>query len=214
MRLILLGAPGTGKGTQAALLKEKYDVPHISTGDMFRTAVSEGTAIGLRAKEFIDTGRLVPDDITMGVVRERLEKDDCRERGFMFDGFPRTCAQARGLDKLLEKLGIALDHVVFLQVDVDQIVKRLSGRRTCEQSGRIYNILLDPQAWEDSTDKGAGYTLIQRSDDMEEIVQERLKIYNEQTFPLIRYYEKQGFLRRIDGQGTIEQVFDRIVKFL
>lgn len=213
MKLILLGAPGAGKGTQAKKLEQKYSVPQISTGDMFRAAIDKRTEVGLKAKAFMDSGKLVPDDVVMDIVRERLGMPDTKS-GFLFDGFPRTVVQAQALDKLLAEDNMTLDGVLCIDVKEEQIVKRLSGRRTCRQSGRIYNIELDPDEWEQSEDKKAGYTLEHRPDDKREVVEERMRVYEEQTAPLAEYYKRQGLLIQIDGNGTVSEVFDRIVESL
>lgn len=213
MKLILLGAPGAGKGTQAKKLEQKYSVPQISTGDMFRAAIDKRTEVGLKAKAFMDSGKLVPDDVVMDIVRERLEMPDTKN-GFLFDGFPRTVVQAQALDKLLAEDDMTLDGVLCIDVMEEQIVKRLSGRRTCGQSGRIYNIELDPDEWEQSEDKKAGHTLEHRPDDKREVVEERMRVYKEQTAPLAEYYKRQGLLIQIDGNGTVSEVFDRIVESL
>jgi adenylate kinase len=213
MRLVLLGAPGTGKGTQAALLQEKFDVPHISTGEMFRDAVAENTEVGKAARQYMDSGKLVPDSIVMGIVRDRLRKPDTR-KGFLFDGFPRTVAQAKGTCDLLDELNMQLDAVLYIKVDEAEIIRRLSGRRTCAASGRIYNILLNPQEWESSEDKARGYTLTLRDDDREDVVQKRLDVYREQTAPLVQYYGEKGLLREIEGDGTVKEVFDRMISAL
>lgn len=214
MRLILMGAPGTGKGTQAALLKEKYGVPHISTGDMFRAAMESGTEIGNRARSYMDAGKLVPDEVVLEMVQDCLEQTNCAALGFIFDGFPRTVEQAKRFNATLKQRNEAIDAVVFLSVKEGQIVKRLSGRRLCQESGRVYNIELAPDEWERGEDRKNGCTLVQRNDDKPDVVKARLHTYHEQTAPLVDYYRELGMLVKIDGEGTVREVFDRIVAAL
>lgn len=214
MRLILLGAPGTGKGTQATLLKEKYGVPHISTGEMFREAIEAETEVGMRAKSYIDSGQLVPDEVVVDMVRDCLGQPNCAATGFIFDGFPRTVEQAERFNAILEERNESIDAVILLSVDEEQIVKRLSGRRLCQESGRIYNVELAPDEWEHSEDKKKGCTLVQRNDDKPEVVKARMRTYHNQTSPLVEYYRKHGMLVTVDGEGSVRQVFDRIVAAL
>jgi len=212
MRLILLGPPGAGKGTQAEILSKAFDIPHISTGDMFREAVANGTRLGLQAKGFMEAGQLVPDDVTIGIVRERLRKPDCR-RGFLLDGFPRTVPQAEALDRILEDLNEHLDAVISIEVPEDKIVRRLSLRRVCGDCGTIYHLETKPPA-PDGRCKVCGGEIYQRADDSEETVRKRLEVYRLQTEPLIRYYERKGLLRRVSGDSDIETVSKETFRIL
>ncbi len=212
MNIILLGPPGAGKGTQAKMMIEKYGIPQISTGDMLRAAVKAGTQLGLEAKKYMDKGELVPDEVVIGLVKERLQEPDCA-KGFMLDGFPRTVAQAEVLDKELEAMGKSIDHVICIEVPNEELIARLTGRRTCKECGAGYHLKFDPPKVDNVCDKCGG-ELYQRDDDNEETVKARLKVYEEQTFPLIEYYDKQGKLRRIDGVGEIKTIFERITKVL
>jgi adenylate kinase len=209
MRVILLGSPGSGKGTQAKAVTEKFHIPQISTGDMLRAAVREGTPLGLEAKKVMDAGQLVSDDIILGLIKERIARDDCRN-GFLLDGFPRTIAQAEGL----EALGVAIDHVVEFVVDDEEIVRRMSGRRVHPGSGRSYHVVFNPPKQEGKDDL-TGEPLIQRDDDKEETVRNRLRVYREQTQPLVGYYRRkaeQGALKfaSIDGVGSLDTVTERL----
>ena len=203
MRMIFLGAPGCGKGTQASVLSEKKNIPQISTGDILRKAVADGTELGKKAKTIMESGDLVPDDIILGLIKERLEQKDC-DNGYILDGFPRTLVQAESLDDMLgqEK---PIDCAVYFEVDEKEIIKRLTSRRTCSQCGKIYNILTDDIS-EDTACNVCGGKIIQRDDDSEETVKNRLVVYNEKTLPLKAFYEKQGKLKNIDGSQTIENV--------
>ena len=212
MRLVLLGPPGSGKGTQAQRLVERYKIPQISTGDIFRQAVRDQTELGKRAKEYMDRGELVPDEVVVGMVEERLGQSDCKN-GFILDGFPRTIAQAEALDKLLAGKGEKLDAVLEISVPDEEVVKRLSGRRTCRQCGAMYHIEFNPPKESGKCDKCGG-ELYQRDDDKEEVIKSRLQVYHSQTAPLIEYYQKEGLLNKIDGLGGIEEVFARIVDAL
>mgnify|MGYP000938058090 FL=1 len=212
MRIILMGPPGAGKGTQAALLVDHYKIPHISTGDMFREAIKQGTPLGLKAKEYMDAGALVPDEVTIGIVADRLAQDDCAN-GFLLDGFPRTAAQADALAKILSDLNINLDGVVNIEVPEEVLLERLTGRRVCKQCAATFHTVFNPPKVQGICDKCGG-ELFQRSDDTIETAQNRLKVYNEQTEPLIAYYSRQGLLKRIEGDGEIQQVFCNIVKVL
>ena len=212
MRLVLLGPPGSGKGTQAQRLVERYKIPQISTGDIFRQAVRDQTELGKRAKEYMDRGELVPDEVVVGMVEERLGQSDCKN-GFILDGFPRTIAQAEALDKLLAGKGEKLDAVLEISVPDEEVVKRLSGRRTCRQCGAMYHIEFNPPKEPGKCDKCGG-ELYQRDDDKEEVIKSRLQVYHSQTAPLIEYYQKEGLLNKIDGLGGIEEVFARIVDAL
>lgn len=215
MRLILLGPPGSGKGTQAALLMERYGIPAISTGEMFRAALSDGSEVGNKAREYMESGRLVPDEIVLGIVRARLEKPDTRE-GFILDGFPRTVVQGRSFENVLESLKVAVNAVLFFDVPEEAILHRITGRRTCMDCGRIFNVSLHSDDWEGSRCPFSGERckLMQRSDDREDVVIERLHVYRSETAPLVDFYEQRGMLVRISGTGTVQQVFERIVKAL
>ncbi len=215
MIIVLLGGPGSGKGTQAKKLTERYNMPQISTGDMFRAAVKQGTPMGTKAKEYMDKGELVPDDVVIGVVRERLAQEDLKDSGYMLDGFPRTVPQAEALDWMLSDIGQAIDHAILVDVPDDELVKRLTGRRTCSNSdcGQMYHVEFNPPKEDMKCDK-CGSDLYQRDDDSEATVRERLQVYNDQTAPLIEYYEKKGLLRRVEGLGSIDDIFNRIVQIL
>ncbi len=208
MRIVLLGAPGSGKGTQAQKLISKYGVPQISTGDLLRAAVASGSALGKQAKEFMDAGQLVTDELVLGMIEERLAEDDTKE-GFILDGFPRNIPQAEALDKLLAKLKQPLDGAVLIDVDFDVLLKRITGRRTCGDCGQVYNIYSSPPSKEGKCDKCGG-ELQHRSDDNEETISSRLKVYEEQTCPLVDYYSKQSILRKVKGVGDIEDIFNRV----
>jgi adenylate kinase len=212
MNLILLGPPGAGKGTQAKMLTEEYSIPQISTGDILRAAVKEGTPMGIKAKAFMDSGGLVPDAVVVGIVRERLQKSDCAQ-GFILDGFPRTVPQADALRETLALLGKDLDAVVSLEVDTEALVERLTGRRSCKGCGRGYHIRFDPSSRVDRCDSCGG-ELIQRDDDREETIRHRLAVYREQTAPLIDYYQNQGLLVRVDGMLPIGQVRQLVMSVL
>lgn len=212
MHLILMGAPGSGKGSYAAVLKEHYRVPHISTGEIFRDAIEKKTPMGLIAKTYIDKGNLVPDDITNEIVKERLKQKDC-DNGFLLDGYPRTIAQAESLTKILDELGIVLDAAVNLEVDDDLIVKRIVNRRSCPKCGKGYNLITYPPKNEGLCDV-CNTPLFTRKDDNEETVISRLDVYNKQTRPLVDYYNKLGKLVSIDSNGTIEDTVKDIIKTL
>ncbi len=205
MRIILLGAPGSGKGTQAKKLVEKYHVPQISTGDLLRAAVAAGTPLGRQAKSIMEAGQLVSDDIVLGMIKERLAEDDARA-GFILDGFPRTLVQAQALDQLLDELGWPLDGAILIDVDYEKIVRRITGRRTCRDCGQVYNIYTSPPRVDGVCDKCGG-PLQQRADDTEETVRKRLQVYDQQTAPLIDYYRQQGKLHRVQGDGDIDEIF-------
>ena len=212
MRIVLLGAPGSGKGTQSQRLVERHGIPQISTGDLLRAAVAKGTELGLKAKEAMDAGRLVDDEIVLGMIRERLSEPDTQP-GFILDGFPRNIAQARALDDLLGELGQPLDSVVQMDVDYDELTRRISGRRTCSDCGRVFNILTCPpgEAESDICPKtGAPHRLFQRPDDNEATVAERLKVYDEKTKPLVQFYRDRGVLRSIDAEGDLDEVTARL----
>ncbi|MGC9325367.1 MAG: adenylate kinase [Desulfomonilia bacterium] len=204
MKIILIGPPGAGKGTQAKRMIDRLGVPQISTGDMFRAAVKEGSPMGLKAKEYMDKGALVPDEVVIGVVEERFKKPDCA-KGFVLDGFPRTLDQAKALDGILEKMETKLDHVVVIDVPDDYLVNRLTGRRTCRNCNYMHHIEYDPPKQDGVCDKCGG-ELYQRDDDKEETIRQRLNTYHAQTSPLIEYYSGKGIVRMIDGTGSMEQV--------
>ncbi|MDQ0485011.1 adenylate kinase [Guptibacillus hwajinpoensis] len=212
MNLVLMGLPGVGKGTQAEKIVEKYGIPHISTGDMFRAAIKEGTPLGLKAKEFMDSGNLVPDEVTIGIVRERLGKDDC-EKGFLLDGFPRTVAQADALEEILSDLEKKLDYVINIAVEEDQLMQRLTGRRVCRNCGATYHAIFNPPSEEGVCDKCGG-ELYQRDDDKEETVRTRLEVNKQQQQPLLTFYEGKGYLKTIDGNKDINEVFEDVDQLL
>ncbi len=208
MNLILLGAPGAGKGTQAKMISEKYGIPQISTGDMLREAVAKGTELGKKAKEYMDRGELVPDEVVIGIVRERLQQPDC-SKGFILDGFPRTIAQAEALDKMLDELGMKIDAVINIAVPEEEVVKRIVNRRTCRKCGAVYHLIYNPPKEDNKCDKCGG-ELYQRDDDKEETVRERYRVYKENTEPLIDYYRKKGVLYDVDGTKDINGVWEEI----
>lgn len=212
MRVVLLGPPGVGKGTQAAKLAERYGVPHISTGDALREAVQKGTKVGLKAKSYMERGALVPDEVVIGIIGERLAQPDCR-KGFILDGFPRTVNQAEALDDILKSMGTDLDAVLHITAPDQVIVERLSGRRTCRRCGRVYHIATMPPKRDGICDICGG-ELYQREDDKPEAIAKRLQVYREQTAPLVDYYRRRGKLVEIDGSKSVEEVFDQIVDAL
>jgi adenylate kinase len=207
-----MGPPGAGKGTQADVIVKEFGIPHISTGDAFRLAIKQGTPIGLKAKEYMDQGLLVPDDVTIGIVEERLQQPDCRE-GFLLDGFPRTLSQAEALDGILDRLNSGLDHVINLKVDRNKLLARLTGRRLCKNCGATYHVVFNPPKQEGICDKCGG-ELYQRSDDNEESVGTRLDEYINKTAPLLTFYENKALLRQMDGEQDIDQVSQQIVSLL
>ena len=212
MNIILMGLPGAGKGTQAERMVEVFDIPHISTGDMFRTAVKEKTEMGLAAKSYMDQGQLVPDHVVIGIVRERLGKDDCK-KGFLLDGFPRTVPQAVALDETLQEMGRKIDHVINIEVDREILLDRLTGRRICKSCGATYHVVFNPPDVEGKCDKCHG-ELYQRDDDNEKTVATRLDVDIEQSAPLLSYYEEKNLLRNIDGQQEIGKVFADVANLL
>lgn len=215
MNLILMGLPGAGKGTQAEKIVEKYDIPHISTGDMFRAAIKDGTELGLKAKSFMDQGQLVPDEVTIGIVRERLAKDDC-QNGFLLDGFPRTVAQAEALEETLKLMNRKLDFVLNIHVDQQLLIDRLTGRRICKECGATYHLIFNPPAEEGICSKCGG-ELYQRADDNEETVANRLEVNIKQTQPLLDFYNNLGYVKTIEGDQEISKVFvdiDNLLKEL
>jgi adenylate kinase len=207
-----MGLPGAGKGTQASRILEVLDIPHISTGDMFRAAVKEETPLGLEAKSYMEQGQLVPDRVTIGIVRERLGKDDCAN-GFLLDGFPRTVPQAEALDELTKELHRAIDFVLYIEVSEEELLKRLTGRRICRDCGASYHVVFAPPKVEGVCDRCGG-ELYQRADDSAETVQERLKVNLEQTRHLLHYYESTGKLHRVNGEQPIENVTEQILSLI
>ncbi|WP_027718363.1 adenylate kinase [Desulfovirgula thermocuniculi] len=209
MKLLIMGPPGAGKGTQAEMLVKELGITHISTGDMFRAAIKEGTEMGKKAKEYMDRGELVPDEVVVGMVKDRLQKPDC-QKGFLLDGFPRTLAQAEALDETLRSMGIQLDGVINITVPRDKLMARLTGRRVCRNCGATYHILFNPPQMEGKCN-ACGGELYQRSDDNEEAVANRLDVYEAQTRPLIEYYTQKGLLVNINGDQEIKKVFEDII---
>lgn len=211
-RVVLLGPPGAGKGTQAKLLQEMFGAVQISTGDILRKAVAEGTPLGQQAAGFIKSGALVPDDVILNLVAERLQQADCA-KGFLLDGFPRTIPQAEGLDKILTHAGQSLNGVLAVQVPEAVVVERLAGRRTCRQCGALRHVIFDPPKAAGVCDRCGG-ELYQREDDREETIAHRLQVYDKQTAPLVDYYRQRGLLKPIDGIGDIEQIRARVIEAL
>ena len=209
MRLVLLGAPGSGKGTQAQRLQARHGVPQISTGDLLREAVAAGTPLGRAAKAVMDAGQLVADETMLGIIRERLARPDAA-RGFILDGFPRTLPQADGLARLLQQLGQPLDAIVLLDVDPDALARRLTGRRSCRQCGRVFHVESNPPRADDRCANGGAHDLFQRDDDREDTIRARLQVYRERTQPLVEYYQHKGLLRRIDADGSLDEVQSRL----
>lgn len=212
MKLILLGPPGAGKGTQSKTLMDRFSIPQISTGDILRAAVKNQTAMGLKAKAFMDAGALVPDEVVIGIVRDRLQEKDC-EQGFILDGFPRTVPQADALQQVLVDLGKELDVVISLRVDNEALVERLTGRRTCSACGRGYHVRFDPPRVEGVCDDCGG-VLLQRDDDREETIRQRLQVYDRQTSPLIAYYQGRDLLAEVDGMAAIDDVQQQLMRLL
>ncbi len=212
MNIVLMGLPGAGKGTQAERIIDKFQIPHISTGDMFRSAIKEGTKMGMEAKSFMDKGLLVPDEVVIGIVKDRLSKDDCNN-GFLLDGFPRTVAQAEALDDILAQMEKVIDHVIEIQVMKDMLVKRLTGRRICKDCGATYHMIYNPPQKEGICDKCGG-SLYQRDDDKEETVITRLEVNIQQSEPLLAYYSNKNVLRKVDGSKEINEVFLSVEKIL
>lgn len=207
-----MGLPGAGKGTQAEKIVDSYGIPHISTGDMFRAAMKEGTELGLKAKSYMDQGALVPDEVTIGIVRERLSKEDCNE-GFLLDGFPRTVPQAEALEAILQDLGKKIDYCINIDVDQDILMERLTGRRICKECGATYHLVFNPPAKENECDRCGG-ELYQRADDNESTVKNRLEVNIQQSKPLLDFYETKGYLRNINGQQDIQIVFEDVNRLL
>ncbi|HZA56023.1 MAG TPA: adenylate kinase [Candidatus Udaeobacter sp.] len=212
VRVVLLGPPGAGKGTQAKLLQERFKACQVSTGDILRKAVAEQTPLGKQAAQYIKQGALVPDPLIVNLVAERLQDKDC-EKGFILDGFPRTISQAESLDEILTRMGLTLDRVLSVQVPHSVIVQRLAGRRTCKGCGALYHLTLDPPDKEGVCDRCGG-ELYQRDDDREETITARLKVYETQTAPLMNYYRERGLLRDIDGVGKVDEIRSRVIEVL
>jgi adenylate kinase len=212
MRLILLGPPGSGKGTQAKLLVDRFQIPQISTGDMLRAAAKAGTPLGQEAKRYMDRGALVPDEVINGLVQERVQRSDCAG-GYILDGYPRTVAQAKSLREMLLRSGLGVDHVLSLDVPTQDLIQRLAGRRTCRNCGAMYHMSFSPSKTDGRCD-ACGEPTVQRDDDREDTVRQRLQVYAEQTAPLIQFYEKLGLLRRVPGTGSVDEIFQRIAAAL
>lgn len=212
MKIVMLGAPGAGKGTQAKMIAAKYQIPHVSTGDIFRANIKNGTELGKKAKEYMDQGLLVPDELTVDLVIDRLSQEDC-QKGYILDGFPRTIPQAEALDAALAKRAEKMDYAVDVDVPDENIVSRMSGRRACVGCGATYHVVHNPSKKGDACEV-CGEQLILRDDDQPETVQKRLTVYHEQTQPLINYYTGQGILKTVDGTQDMNDVFETIVKIL
>ncbi len=212
MKIIMLGAPGAGKGTQAKRIAEKYTIPHISTGDIFRANIKNGTELGRKAKEFMDQGLLVPDELTCDLVMDRIQQDDCKN-GFVLDGFPRTIPQAEALDAALSKIGQKMDYAIDVDVPDENIVNRMGGRRACLSCGATYHVEFNPTKAEGICDACGAQTVL-RDDDKPETVQKRLTVYHDQTQPLIDYYKNQNILKSVDGTQPMEAVFEAIIGIL
>ena len=208
LRLVIFGPPGSGKGTQSKLISELYGIPHISTGDIFRDEIARGSRLGRLAEEYISKGLLVPDEVVVKMVRERLLREDCKP-GFILDGFPRTLRQAEELDKILEEFDWRLNAVINLVVDEEEVVRRITLRRVCSICGEIYHLEFNPPKRPGVCDKCGG-KLYQREDDTEEVVRKRLKVYKTQTEPILRYYREKGLVKDVDGNPSIEEVFERV----
>lgn len=212
MKIVMLGAPGAGKGTQAKKIAGKYGIPHVSTGDIFRANIKNGTKLGMQAKAYMDAGNLVPDEITIGMLLDRIHQEDC-EKGYVLDGFPRTIPQAESLTAALKERGESIDYAIDVDVPDENIIRRMSGRRACLSCGATYHIVYNASKKEGVCDQ-CGEPLVLRDDDKPETVQNRLNVYHRQTQPLIDYYKKEGVLAQVDGTQDMEQVFQDIVKIL
>ena len=212
MNIILIGPPGVGKGTQAKFLVEAYNIPQISTGDMLRANVRDATPLGTEAKQYMNAGQLVPDAVILGMMKSRFNEPDCNA-GYILDGFPRTIPQAEGLDNLLNDMGQQIDSVLVLNVNHEEIIKRLSSRRSCKECDTVYNLIFDPPASENKCDKCDGI-LYQRDDDKPETIRQRLDVYSKQTSPLITFYSEKGLVQKIDGTGKIVEVKERMFSVL
>ncbi len=209
MNVIITGPPGSGKGTQGKLIAEKYHIPQISTGDILREAVRNGTALGLEAKAYMARGELVPDELVVGIIEDRLMQRDCGG-GFLLDGFPRTVSQADVLERMLKKKGLAIDHVINIEIEAGELIRRLRGRRTCSRCGAMYHLFFNPSKKEGICDICGG-SLYQRDDDKEETIRSRLEVYSHQTGPVIQYYASRRLVRSISGVGNIDDIFHRIL---
>ena len=212
MKIIMLGAPGAGKGTQAKRIAQRYGIPHVSTGDIFRANIKNGTELGMKAKAYMDAGKLVPDEITIGMLLDRIHEADC-EKGYVLDGFPRTIPQAESLTAALKERGEKMDYAIDVDVPDENIINRMSGRRACLACGATYHIAYNPPKKEGVCDQ-CGEPLVLRKDDKPETVKNRLEVYHQQTQPLIDYYKKEGILAQVDGTQNMDQVFEDIVKIL
>lgn len=212
MRIVMLGAPGSGKGTQAKRLQEDHGLVQISTGDLLRAAVAAGTPLGLRAKAVMDAGELVSDEIVLGMIEQRTAEPDAAG-GFVLDGFPRNLAQAESLEQLFGRLGLSLDKAVLMDVDLDILVKRLTGRRTCSKTGKLLNIYFSPQAELDACIEGGG-ELLQRADDNEDTIRNRLEVYERETAPLVEFYRERGLLETVAAEGSMDDVYARLKRVL
>jgi len=212
LRLVLLGPPGAGKGTQASAIVKKYNIPHISTGDIFRENIKQGTELGKKAKEYIDKGLLVPDDIVVSIVKDRILEEDCKN-GFLLDGFPRTLNQGEALDDELSQMNLKLDKVININVEKEVLIERTIGRRICKDCGATYHIKFNPPVKEGICDNCGG-KLYQRDDDTQETIEKRIEVYQKQTKPLIDYYTKKGLILNVDGTKKISEIFDEIVEAL
>ncbi len=212
MKIVMLGAPGAGKGTQAKMIAEKYSIPHVSTGDIFRANIKNGTELGMEAKKYMDQGKLVPDELTVKILLDRVAQEDCA-KGYVLDGFPRTIPQAEVLDRALKELGDAIDYAINVDVPDENIVKRMSGRRACLTCGATYHMEHIPPRTEGICDK-CGQSLVLRDDDKAETVLNRLKVYHDQTQPLIDFYTEKGVLKTVDGTAGMKDVFAAIVAIL
>lgn len=212
MRLILLGPPGAGKGTQAKMLRDKFQIPQVSTGDILRQAVKDNTELGARAKTVMDAGQLVPDDVVISLIKERIRLEDCNS-GFILDGFPRNIAQAEKLSENLVEMSLKIDHVIDLEVDEGEVVERLTGRSTCSDCGAMFHQISRPPKVPGVCD-GCGGKLAQRPDDNRETIQERLKVYLESTAPLKEFYKKQGNLKTVEAKGSVEEIFSRVCEMI
>lgn len=212
MRIVLLGPPGAGKGTQAKKLEEEFGIPQLATGDIIRLALKEGTEWGKRAEPFVREGKLVPDEVVIGIVKERLLRDDVR-KGFILDGFPRTLKQAEALEAMLQELGVAIDAVLYFDIPEEELVRRLSARRVCENCQTPYNLISSPPRNDEICDRCGG-KLVQRPDDTPEVIRKRLAVYEEQTKPLVEFYRKRGLLKVIPSSGTIEETYVQVKRAL
>lgn len=208
MRIILLGPPGAGKGTQAKKIEEEFGIPQLATGDIIRLAIKEGTEWGKRAEPFVREGQLVPDEVVIGIVKERLSRDDVRN-GFILDGFPRTLKQAEALEAMLQDLGMAIDVVLYFDIPAEELVRRLSARRVCESCQTPYNLISSPPKNDEVCDRCGG-KLVQRSDDTPEVIRKRLAVYEEQTKPLVEFYRRKGLLRVVPSSGTIKEIYAQV----